>query len=684
MYNVLLIDVRNREDFDEGHIFATNVLCVEPSSIRLDMSAEQLLDTLVLSPDIEQALFENRDKYDLVVYYDQSSLDASFLNRPVSGRNEETLRSLYNALYEFTEKPLKRPPVMLMGGLDAWIQLVGINALATSRTAAIVADNQGSRSSRGIRRVPVANTATRSNFQKRRLRSYNPLDPEEERRWRENAQGERAALENRPIVEEPQEDEEGETHIYLSTSEFLQRFPAIEEQQSMMYPPKRNEPIPPVRPPPAVPSIPAIPSRPAPAAPRMGYSGVHERNITPHTSGRSDQLPAYIPPSLHPRYRLPKTGLINFGVTCYMNSTIQCLNGTLPLTSIFLHNGYLNHLQRDNWKGSKGLMSEHYATLIQNLWAGDVNAVRPTSMRKLAGRFNQEWAADRQQDAKEFLEFLLDILHEDFNSMWSRPPLKPLTDADEAFREKLPKQYAAAIEWGRYTHRDRSIISDLFAGQHASRLRCTTCGHTSTTYETFYSLSVEIPQDRPADIRDCLRSYCCEERLSGDDIWKCPRCKQEREAYKKITITRAPRYLVIHLKRFSASHVERARKIRTPIDFPLNGLDMEPFMLPSVTPQEEATIERQPDGVNQLKRIKNDPAMNGPYLYNAYAVIRHIGSTLASGHYISVVKDASRGCWRQYNDDKVTDFDPMALRGMDRLQNEQAYILFFERMLPQT
>ena len=57
MYNVLLIDVRSREEFDSGHIFSRSVMCIEPSTLQDGYSAEQLQDRLVLSPDDEQAMY---------------------------------------------------------------------------------------------------------------------------------------------------------------------------------------------------------------------------------------------------------------------------------------------------------------------------------------------------------------------------------------------------------------------------------------------------------------------------------------------------------------------------------------------------------------------------------------------------------------------------------------------------
>ncbi|KAG9536398.1 cysteine proteinase, partial [Aureobasidium melanogenum] len=51
MHSVLLIDVRNRQDFDEGHIYAQSIICIEPAALEPNMSAEQLEDALILSPD---------------------------------------------------------------------------------------------------------------------------------------------------------------------------------------------------------------------------------------------------------------------------------------------------------------------------------------------------------------------------------------------------------------------------------------------------------------------------------------------------------------------------------------------------------------------------------------------------------------------------------------------------------
>lgn len=179
-------------------------------------------------------------------------------------------------------------------------------------------------------------------------------------------------------------------------------------------------------------------------------------------------------------------------------------------------------------------------------------------------------------------------------------------------------------------------------------------------------MSVEIPRSGRGDIRECLRSYCQEERLSGEEEWKCPYCKCQREATKQITLTRLPQILVIHFKRFSASKTESIRKVHTPIDFPLHGLNMEPLMANT-----RLDLKSDDDVV--------DPATTPPFMYDAYAVMRHLGQTGNGGHYIALVRDAARGCWRKFDDERVTDFDPNKLRPENRLQNEQAYIVFYGR-----
>ena len=680
---VLVIDVRSRQEYDQGHILASSVICIEPVGLRLGMSADELEDRLVVSPQVEQNLFERRNEFDLVVYYDQETRSNRFLDGPPTSHDASTLRALYDCLYEFNlDKPLRHPPVLLLGGLEAWMELMTAQSLAVSQTAAQMASARmktpTGRPGRPIGRVRMASANSSLEVRRRRLREYNPLNADEEKTWLEKArtEGNQSADYSRAQSDSDTESSSSQSQeppspFVHSYDEFLRRFPEqLGVQQSMTTSSRSSIPSPPSR---TAPSMPSVPSRPPPAVPRPSYSGVSERESSPF-SPTSRQLPLVQPPlytgrAVSHHRKLPRTGLVNFSVTCYMNATIQCLLATLPLSHFFLDDKWRDMTQK-NWKGSQGIMPEIYANLTRDLWRGDKKSIRPASFRKFCARLNSEWGVDRQQDAKEFFDFLVDCLHEDLNANWHRSQLQPLTAEQELYRETLSPHYVSLTEWSRYAHREQSYISDLFAGQHASKLRCTTCKHTSTTYEAFYSISVEIPRTGKGDIYDCLRSYCKEERLGRGELWNCPYCKCEREATKQITITRAPKVLVVHFKRFSASKNETARKVHTPINFPLHQLNIGPYMLPSLSPNKDEIITNAESG---------DPAITPPFVYDCYAVMRHLGTSLSGGHYIALVRDYARSCWRKFDDEYSSDFDPSKSRSEQRLQNEQAYLVFYIR-----
>ncbi|KIW14433.1 hypothetical protein PV08_07216 [Exophiala spinifera] len=678
-YNVLLVDIRERVLFDDGHIMSSSIICIEPISLKEGVSAEELEDRLVLAPDMEQTHFSRRNEFDIVVYYDQDTSDISYLKGPPSMTRAPALRALYDTLYEFNDtKPLKdgRPPALLAGGLDAWIDLMGAQSLARSKTAAMLGTIQRRRAvgpGRPIARQRLVSANSRYEVRNRRLRDHKFLDESEQEAWRQQAMQEEVAPAEKSELasdeEYPTGDEEppAESPFVPDYETFLRRFPSIKQQESMIMPARRALPSHPTaylhQP---VAPVPQVPTRPPPAIPRPSYSGQADINAPQPSLARvtsASRPPLYSSATSVRGKRLPKTGLTNFGVTCYMNSTLQCLSATIPLSAFFNDRMYEAYVQR-NWKGSNGIMPKLYANLIQAVWQGDNEVIKPSTFRNFCGRMNREWVIDRQQDAKEFFDFIVDCLHEDLNVNWERTPLRPLTTAEEMQRERMEIARASPIEWKRYEHRDHSFLSSLFAGQHASRLRCLTCKRTSTTYEAFYSISIEIPRSGAGHIYDCLNSYCREEKLS--ELWRCPYCKGEREATKQIILTRLPQFLVIHFKRFAASKHEKAKKIHTPIEFPLYGLSMDDFVIPRPP--------SVPDAEGQV-----DMATTPPYSYDAYGVLRHLGNSGDGGHYISIVKDQGRGCWRKFDDERHIDLDPNKLSPRDRLQNSEAYIVFYQR-----
>ncbi|KAI9811533.1 MAG: ubiquitin-specific protease doa4 [Thelocarpon impressellum] len=698
--SILFIDVRSRDRFDEGHVFAQSVICVDPVVLRPDISAEELEEALVLSPEQEQALFGRRQEFDLVVYYDQSE------------DSRRSLAYLHRALADFSyEKPLQRSPVVLEGGLDAWIGLVGEQGLQTSSTAGPGRSSAaaGRKNGRPLGRVSMASQTARLEA-RRRLREQEPLDVDEEKAWLERVQGD-GGVRSRP--RSPSQSGVSQTSAASSRQQasasagdedasfvrtyddFLRRYPEPSSMRESMTSPSASASsrstiidhpfhnFTGIQPPPRQQSaaaleaeslVPAAPSRPPPSVPRPSYSGVSEK-ISYQT--RPQAYPTPVPSaqatpadglSSRPHAQVSRTGLTNFGATCYMNAVIQCLSATAPLTRYFLDGGYQRAVQRNKW-GSNGILPKVYHSLMWHLWRGEYTYIAPKTFREFVSRLNKDFEnASVQHDANDFLVFILDALHEDLNVNFDEPRLANLTETEERRREQMPAQIAARIEWGRWSARNRSWVSSLFSGQHMSRLRCAACGFQSTSYETFNSIALEVPKKGRAHIYDCLKNYTREERLSAGDCWTCPDCRVPREATKRITITRAPQILVVQLKRFRSVRRGFTDKSNTMVEFPLTGLDLTPYALGPLRGPEEAAARRQFHGEITEPLHETTP----PYEYDAYGVVQHFG-TLTGGHYKALVREDTRGRWVEFNDRVVTSFDAR------RVQSEAAYLLFYVR-----
>lgn len=66
------------------------------------------------NPKLEQALFAGRARFDIIVYYDQNSNNIESLSAP-----------MINVKRVLELQQLRRSPMMLVGGFEAWQLVVG-------------------------------------------------------------------------------------------------------------------------------------------------------------------------------------------------------------------------------------------------------------------------------------------------------------------------------------------------------------------------------------------------------------------------------------------------------------------------------------------------------------------------------------------------------------------------------
>ncbi|XP_054279586.1 ubiquitin carboxyl-terminal hydrolase 2-like [Macrosteles quadrilineatus] len=381
--------------------------------------------------------------------------------------------------------------------------------------------------------------------------------------------------------------------------------------------------------------------------PRGSFSSLRDPSYTPSTSLRSSRYteqesdrelssPSKSSKTSHDQKGL--TGLNNIGNTCFLNSIVQCLSNTRVIKEYILSDEYLNEIR----PSVKSALMKRFAELIKNLWQGDQKSLSTHNFKLEVDIVAPRFTGYLQQDAQEFLRYLLEGIHNEINRITSRP--KPLT---EEIDDDLDDSQKALEVWKRYLRLENSKIVDTFGGLLKSILECTHCSHKSTTFEPFWDLSLPIPDTltHPGKLMlsHCFDLFTKEEVLDGDEMPTCSKCKTRRKCKKRFVIQKFPEVLVIHLKRFSLG--SRARKVDSSIEFPVTKLDMGPYSAES-----------------QYKNL----------LYDLYAVVNHNG-TCYTGHYTAYCRHPYSHEWYIFNDRSVL---PMSGENMPK---RDAYVLFYEQ-----
>eukprot|EP00795_Rhopilema_esculentum_P010621 gene10621-19361_t len=242
-----------------------------------------------------------------------------------------------------------------------------------------------------------------------------------------------------------------------------------------------------------------------------------------------------------------------------------------------------------------------------------------------------------------------------------------------------------------------SIISDVFNGKLKSLVQCLACSRVSTTIENFQDLSLPIPgkddlmqihsqrSTNPiscsssfytqgwfssiyswleswfvgpqVSLQDCLAAFFAKDELkgkllifrvyssSGDNMYNCEKCNKLRNGVKYLKVLSLPEVLCIHLKRFR-HEMHYSSKINNHVNFPVNGLDMKPFL---------------------------DKDWHSEFTtYDLCAVITHFGN-VGGGHYIAYAKNCINGKWYEFNDSLISEVSEYVV------ESTEAYVLFYSK-----
>uniref|UniRef100_H2ZYD5 Ubiquitin carboxyl-terminal hydrolase n=1 Tax=Latimeria chalumnae TaxID=7897 RepID=H2ZYD5_LATCH len=328
---------------------------------------------------------------------------------------------------------------------------------------------------------------------------------------------------------------------------------------------------------------------------------------------------------------------------------------------LLLNEGNNQTLPTDGQQEKNLLNKHHNACAMENLDKDDAN-------------FSSSNSAELHKQ---------EALNEGFDSnLTSSPPR--VSTIGYAMTSTIKKSVPLSFPKKKTEKTYRSIISDVFDGTIMSSVQCLACDSLSQRLESFQDLSLPIPKRKNlaklrqgvqmsqmkkglfgiarqkaayikecikswfgisgVTLQDCLASYFRTEKLKGGNMYSCGECKKLRKGVRFSKIKMLPEVLSLHMMRFR-HNLKESTKINTHVSFPLEGLELRPFL------------------------TKHSPCQ--VTTYDLISLICHRGN-VNSGHYIAYCrKDANT--WYQYDDHKVSEVSEATI------QKEHAYILLYKK-----
>jgi ubiquitin carboxyl-terminal hydrolase 10 len=253
-----------------------------------------------------------------------------------------------------------------------------------------------------------------------------------------------------------------------------------------------------------------------------------------------------------------------------------------------------------------------------------------------------------QQDAEEFLGFLLEGLHDECvqvmrasssntTSAMATPtnvPASPASDTaslagsasakENGWLEVGPKQ-KAAVTRSSGTITTSSPLSKIFGGNLRSELRVPGL-KDSVTLEPYQPLQLDIGAPNVNNIIDALKGLTRSETLHGD--FKSPKGPNVT-AIKQVFIETLPPVLILHLKRFQYDNAGGTQKIWKKVGYPL-----ELEIPKEVFPRQKRSVY----------------AHGGLPKYRLIAVVYHHGKNASGGHYTVDVRRQDGREWIRLDD----------------------------------
>uniref|UniRef100_A0A8C1IX38 Ubiquitin carboxyl-terminal hydrolase n=1 Tax=Cyprinus carpio TaxID=7962 RepID=A0A8C1IX38_CYPCA len=387
------------------------------------------------------------------------------------------------------------------------------------------------------------------------------------------------------------------------------------------------------------------------------------------------------PVSLQPR------GLINKGNWCYINATLQALIACPPMYHLMKSLPLFTETQRpctstpmmDNFVRlvnefsnmpvpSKAKQQAAGEKIMKDLRVGA--PFEPTYIYKLTLIKSSLSEKGRQEDAEEYLGFILNGLHEEMLALKklispqeekaptpNGPESQPGAEEDPAEKEE-----GSDDEWEQVGPRNktsitrqadfiRTPITDIFGG-HIRSVVYQQSSKESATLQPFFTLQLDIQSEKIRTVQEALEVLVARESVQGYTT----KSKQEIEISRRVTLEELPPVLVLHLKRFVFEKTGGCQKLVKNIDYPVDLEISKDLLSPGV----------------------RGKTLKGQRTYRLFAVVYHHGNSATGGHYTTDVFHIGLNGWLRIDDQAVKIINQHQV--VKQTAERTAYLLYYRRV----
>ncbi|XP_023646555.2 ubiquitin carboxyl-terminal hydrolase 10 isoform X2 [Paramormyrops kingsleyae] len=388
------------------------------------------------------------------------------------------------------------------------------------------------------------------------------------------------------------------------------------------------------------------------------------------------------PVSLQPR------GLINKGNWCYINATLQALIACPPMYHLMKSISMLKDSQR---QCTSTPMIDNFVRLVNEFSnmpfpskakqqaAGDriMKDLRPgvpfepNYIYKLLTVIKSSLSEKgRQEDAEEYLGFILNGLHEEMLALkklhspqeekaptqnGAEPQLGPegaeasgKEDSEDEWEHVGPRNKISVTRQAGFV---RTPITDIFGG-HMRSVVYQQSSKESATLQPFFTLQLDIQSEKIRTVQEALESLVARESVQG----YTSKSKQEVEISRRVTLEELPPVLVLHLKRFVFEKTGGCQKLVKNIEYPIDLEISKDLLSPGV----------------------RNKIFKGQRTYRLFAVVYHHGNSATGGHYTTDVFHIGLNGWLRIDDQAVEVIAQYHV--LKQSVERTAYLLYYRRL----